>query len=110
MKDEHVALLFADCYTNTLDTTVQSWGEDGKQEYHSSLLTTRTMRERERERESFSSHLIVFHVSVFIFAKIDTFIVTGDIEAMWLRDSAWQVYPYLQYIQQDITVKHLIQV
>ncbi|OUR81045.1 metal-independent alpha-mannosidase [Colwellia psychrerythraea] len=40
--------------------------------------------------------------------KPDTFIITGDIDAMWLRDSTAQVWPYMPYIKKDITLKNLI--
>lgn len=38
----------------------------------------------------------------------DTFVVTGDIDAMWLRDSGAQVWPYLPYMQGDEPLRKLI--
>jgi len=39
----------------------------------------------------------------------DTFVVTGDIDAMWLRDSTNQVWPYLRFVGADLSLSRLIQ-
>jgi meiotically up-regulated gene 157 (Mug157) protein len=39
--------------------------------------------------------------------KPDTFIVTGDIPAMWLRDSSAQVWPYLPLARSDETLRRM---
>jgi uncharacterized protein len=38
----------------------------------------------------------------------DTFVVTGDIDAMWLRDSTAQVWPYLTSVRDDASLDRLI--
>lgn len=66
-----LAWMFANCFPNTLDTTVHfdPQGHDGMG---------------------------------------DTFVITGDIEAMWLRDSAAQVWPYLPYVMSDDNLRKMI--
>lgn len=38
----------------------------------------------------------------------DTYVITGDIDAMWLRDSTAQVWPYLPLMRQDKKLQELI--
>ena len=40
--------------------------------------------------------------------KPDTFVITGDIDAMWLRDSSAQVWPYLTLVNSDNDLKQMI--
>ncbi len=41
--------------------------------------------------------------------KPDTFVITGDIHAMWLRDSTAQVWPYLPLVTKDKDLDQLFQ-
>ncbi|WP_289053529.1 glycoside hydrolase family 125 protein [Carboxylicivirga marina] len=44
----------------------------------------------------------------YINDKPDTFVITGDIDAMWLRDSTAQVWPYMPLIKKDKQLRELI--
>jgi len=69
LKNNRLAWMFANCFPNTLDTTVHYRELDGED---------------------------------------DTFVYTGDIHAMWLRDSGAQVYPYIQLAGQDEKLRKML--
>ncbi len=70
IPDPVLAELFANCFPNTLDTTVQPGTFEGKP---------------------------------------DTAVLTGDIAAMWLRDSSAQVWPYLQLAPKARLLRDLLE-
>ena len=41
--------------------------------------------------------------------KPDTYIITGDIDALWLRDSSAQVWPYLAFARQDAKLRMMLE-
>ncbi|MDF9831162.1 glycoside hydrolase family 125 protein [Parabacteroides sp. PF5-6] len=41
--------------------------------------------------------------------KPDTFVITGDIHAMWLRDSSAQVFPHVQFANADEKVRVMLE-
>ncbi len=66
LTNKKLAWMFANCFPNTLDTTVYPNGEG------------------------------------------DTFVYTGDIAAMWLRDSGAQVWTYMRFISEDEELRKMI--
>lgn len=70
--------MFQNCYPNTLDTTVK---------YHKK---GKNAKDLQGIKESL------------------TFVITGDIDAMWLRDSGAQVWTYLPYVNEDPELKDMI--
>ncbi|KJE97157.1 twin-arginine translocation pathway signal [Capsaspora owczarzaki ATCC 30864] len=49
--------------------------------------------------------------TVYLFQQspsLSSFIITGDITAMWLRDSTNQLLPYLRFVQQDSNLRNLV--
>lgn len=70
LKNAKLSWMFANCFPNTIDTTVHFKTDDN--------------------------------------GKPDTFVYTGDIHAMWLRDSGAQVYPYIAFAKDDKQLKQML--
>lgn len=46
--------------------------------------------------------------TVPLWGEDDTFVITGDIAALWLRDSSAQVWPYLRFLSHDARLRQLV--
>ncbi len=71
LTNPRLAWLFANCFPNTLDTTVH-FSEDDE-------------------------------------GHPRTFVYTGDIHAMWLRDSGAQVWPYVRFAREDEHLRAMLE-
>ena len=52
---------------------------------------------------------IDFHFEGTTNKRPDTFIIAGDIDAMWLRDVSIQIHPYLPLIKDDLKLRQLVE-
>lgn len=86
LVDKDLAQLFRNAYPNTLDTTIR-WHVNSSSE-------ASTSRKNKRDTSDWSG--------------LQTFIVTGDINAEWLRDSTNQVMNYQKLAAQDKSLYNLI--
>jgi len=91
IKDSDLQTLFRNTFPNTLDTTVLSHTAQGKGVEQVSIDAAGTAT---------ASHSGALPAGTGLAAAggNDTFIVTGDIHAMWLRDSYNQVKPYIDVL------------
>ncbi|KAI4227501.1 MAG: hypothetical protein L6R36_002341 [Xanthoria steineri] len=88
MKDPDLARIFENAFPNTLDTTVR-WHDDGK--------TAKSRKHKGNDLEE-EAH----------WDGAQSFIVTGDINAEWLRDSTNQLTQYQALAKKDKQLESLI--
>lgn len=86
MVDKDLARLFENAFPNTLDTTVR-WHTDGKAAHNE-------LKARSASKGPWSGK--------------QSFIVTGDINAEWLRDSTNQLLQYQPLAKKDTAIFNLI--
>jgi uncharacterized protein len=88
MVNKDLARLFENAFPNTLDTTVR-WHVNGNENMHTELKPRSLGQEDEWEGPQ-------------------SFIVTGDINAEWLRDSTNQLLQYQSLAAKDAKIFNLI--
>lgn len=99
ISDPDLVRLVENCLPNTLDTTIlwhrrEQQGDDKphKQQKQNQKQTQKQKQKRDRNSLTFPQ----------------SFVVTGDIHAEWLRDAARQLSVYQPFIKYDQNLKELI--
>ncbi|KAJ6119746.1 Six-hairpin glycosidase [Penicillium sp. IBT 18751x] len=85
LVDKDLAQLFRNAFPNTLDTTIR---------WHQNATSSSPKKQRKRDSS--------------VWTGLQTFIVTGDINAEWLRDSTNQLTNYQKLASSDKSLYNLI--
>ena len=88
MEDKDLARIFENAFPNTLDTTIR-WHDDGSKKRHTKKYSQLSHNEGHWE-------------------GLQSFIVTGDINAEWLRDSTNQLKQYQPLVKKDKKLENLL--
>ena len=88
MEDKDLARIFENAFPNTLDTTIR-WHADG---------STKKSGKKYSQLSHNEGH----------WEGVQSFIVTGDINAEWLRDSTNQLKQYQQLVKKDKKLESLL--
>ena len=89
MKDKDLFRIFENAFPNTLDTTVR-WHVDGT------------------EKQDSKGHFWSYGAEPEAWQGLQSFIVTGDINAEWLRDSTNQLAQYQRLAKKDKKIENLL--
>lgn len=89
MRDKDLFRIFENAFPNTLDTTVR-WHVDGT------------------EKQDSKGHFWNYGTDAEAWQGPQSFVVTGDINAEWLRDSTNQLAQYQRLARKDKSIENLI--
>ncbi|GMM35142.1 hypothetical protein DASC09_024670 [Saccharomycopsis crataegensis] len=103
IADPDLAMLFENCLPNTLDTTIL-WHHNATRKSNSAEPPTMKRPPSPPPQREPGLRGASFDMSEYT----QSFIVTGDIHAEWLRDSAWQLSVYQPLAKYDQSLKDLI--
>eukprot|EP00747_Dinoflagellata_sp_TGD_P182410 gnl/TRDRNA2_/TRDRNA2_36656_c0_seq1.p1 gnl/TRDRNA2_/TRDRNA2_36656_c0~~gnl/TRDRNA2_/TRDRNA2_36656_c0_seq1.p1 ORF type:complete len:589 (-),score=116.79 gnl/TRDRNA2_/TRDRNA2_36656_c0_seq1:87-1853(-) len=99
LPESNLGLLFANCFPNTLDTTVLHFGPATAAENVEMRASRDSRQHSMRLRSSQDAQASIIDDAGDAIKLWDSFIITGDIPAMWLRDSMNQLLPYLRVVE-----------